>query len=81
MYSERKEITLNNGLVIKSKNGEFPPLQEVAEIEHACAICPVRLLCDDNNEFDCQVYGMFDGFYFGLDDALTFIEKWTEFFL
>lgn len=66
-----------NGLVLQNIEGNFPPLQDVAEVEHACDICPVRLLCQDNNEFDCQVYGMFSGFYVNLDDVLEFLETHT----
>ena len=75
MFSEIKSVTLLDGTVLRNKNGEFPPLQEIAEIRHACDVCPVRPLCQDNNEFDCQVYGMFKGYYAGIDDALKFFEK------
>lgn len=62
---------LTNGIVlVKNEDGEYPPLQNVVSIDHACDICPVRKWCQDNNEFGCQVYGMFSGFYFSLDDAL-----------
>lgn len=73
-----QSITLLNGLVIYSKNGTFPPLQEVApDVNHACDVCPVRILCQDNNEFDCMVYGMFDGFHFGFEDGVEILEKYT----
>ena len=73
-FSEKKSVTLTNGLVLQNEGGWFPPLQDIAKIEHACDICPVRVFCKDNNEFDCQVYGMFYGFYFGIDDALDLYE-------
>jgi len=77
MYSTRETITLLNGLVLQNNDG-FPPLQEVApEVKHACEVCPVRICCQDNNEFDCQVYGMFDGFGFNFDDVLEMLEKYT----
>jgi len=69
----RQTVTLKNGLVLENHGDGFPPLQDVADVKNACDICPVRLFCNDNNEFDCQVYGMFDGFYFGIDDALSFV--------
>lgn len=74
-YSDKSQVTLTDGTVITSKDGHFPPLQKVVKVFHACEICPVRIFCQDNNEFDCQVYGMFDGFYFGLDDALDLVGK------
>ena len=74
MFSEIKSVTLLNGMVLKNKKGEFPPLQEITEIR-ACEVYPVRPLCQDHNEYDCQVYGMFKGYYAGIDDALKFFEK------
>ena len=70
------KITLTNGIIIERDDDyNFPPLQDIAKIDHACDICPIRVLCDDNNEFDCQVYGMFQGFYMGIDDALRWVKE------
>ena len=74
-FSERESVTLKNGLVLENHGDGFLPLHDVADEKNACDICPVRIFCNDNNEFDCQVYGMFEGFYFGLDDALELEDK------
>ena len=71
-YISHKKIRLLDGTIIEQdENGNFPPLGDVVDIDRACDICPVRKFCGDNNEFKCQVYGMFEGFYFSLDDALV----------
>jgi hypothetical protein len=56
-----------------SGNEIFPPLKNILKVDHACGICPVRQLCNDNNEFDCQNYGMFFGFYFDIYDAIKLL--------
>lgn len=65
------QATLLDGTTIKAdEKGNFPPLRDIVDVYHACEICPIRSLCDDNNEFDCQIYGMFDGFYDGVHHDL-----------
>ena len=70
------KVKLLNGMIIESIDKyNFPPLKDMIEIKYACEICPLRPLCHDNNEFDCQVYGMFSGFYLRAIDALKFIKN------
>lgn len=71
-------VTLTNGFILKRIDEyRFPPLQDVLEIDNACDICPIRILCEDNNEFDCQVYGMFQGFYMSFETALDWVKDHT----
>ena len=73
------KVTLLNGFEIaKDEDGRFPPLQEVFEIYHACDICPLRPMCGDNNEFGCQVDGMFSSFYMSGIDAIEYMKKRNE---
>lgn len=70
-----KKVKLLNGIEIETfineqGNEQFPPLQDVLKIKHACDVCPLRKECEDNNEFDCQVYGMFMGFFYDRFDVL-----------
>ena len=84
------KVKLTNGLVIEGTKREnekaldkiffvprfdFPPLQDLIETYHACEICPLRPLCNDNNEFDCQTSGMFAGFHVGEEDAIEYMMK------
>jgi hypothetical protein len=67
---------------------DYPPLQEVCDVKNACDICPDEIrkpCCYDrltgesnfmgNNEFDCQIYGMFGGFYCNEDWFLDTIKR------
>ncbi len=59
------DIKLLSGLIVKEsaeKYQSYIALQDIAEVDYACEICPIRTPCGDNNQFDCQVYGMFSGF-------------------
>lgn len=68
---EHSKIRLTDGTVIeKDADGKFPPLMNILPNIRACVVCPVRHVCQDNNEFDCNTYGMFDGFYATLNDLL-----------
>ena len=59
-----KTATLTNGIVIEAmKSGSFPPLQQVLPKVFPCSVCPVEAICEGNNPFDCEVYGMFGGYY------------------
>ena len=75
MTFERESITLLNGFVIeRQSDGFWPALQDVQpDVDHACDICPLRIFCDDNNEFDCQCYNMFSGFYFTWEEGIRFL--------
>lgn len=71
-----KTVTLKNGLVLWANDkGNYPPLKDIIKIDHACEICPIRPLCLDNNEIDCQIYGMFQGYYADLDASLAIIQQ------
>lgn len=77
-FSGMENVQLKNGIILQNMDGMFPPLQDIAEVAYACEICPIRVFCGDNNEFDCQVYGMFAGFCFGVDDALGMATKYCR---
>lgn len=61
------EIKLLDNTTIEVVDGKFPALKEVevAGVSRACEICPIRQVCGDNNEWDCQEYQMFSGFWDG----------------
>jgi hypothetical protein len=81
----KHKVLLKNGLEIESDDeGRFKPLREICSFNYACDLCPdlIKNPCSfnentgisekgGNNEFDCSVYGMFDGFYCGVRFFLT----------
>ena len=59
-------VRLTDGREItRQSNGDWPPLQDAIELGSAiaCTICPLRGDCWAGNDFDCEVHGMFLGFY------------------
>lgn len=57
----------------------WPAFQDIRpDVEFACEVCPIRKFCGDNNEFDCQVYGMFSGFYLKDEFAPVFNNRYSE---
>ena len=61
---------------IKAKDGQFPAIKDIfGERMDACSICPIWEVCEGNNEFDCSVYGMFDGGNFYLSDLIKVCEE------
>jgi hypothetical protein len=79
-----QKVKLRDGKVIKVNDDHmtFKPYQEMygkKEDPYACKICPIYEVCQGNNEFDCEVYGMFSGGSFMLDDLIEVCEdarKW-----
>lgn len=70
-------ITLTDGTVIKKTPDGFPPYSEINPGANPCNVCPVRPLCDDNNEFKCSNYGMFDGAYWSFEDVIKMCKTVT----
>ncbi len=56
-----QKIFLRNGLEVKQIDEVFKPLQEIDKTLDAHDVCPIQELCDYNNCFDCETYGMFSG--------------------
>ena len=78
-YIKADEICLRDGTVIhKNDRGEFPPYSKISDTGEPCKVCPVRLMCDDNNSFDCDTYSMFQGAYFSFDAVLKFCNELVE---
>ncbi len=80
MYLPDSVTLLDGTVIVKDGNEEFPPYIKInprADIDNlrACAVCPVRALCDDNNEFDCSTYGMFQGAYWNFEDVIELCKK------
>ena len=71
-------VRLTDGTVIhKLENGHWPEFQKARpSVPYACDVCPIRKFCGDNNEFDCQVYGMFTGFYLEDEFEPVFDNRW-----
>jgi hypothetical protein len=59
-----ESIALRDGTVLNKGSLGWPAMQDIApQHRYACDVCPLNHLCQDGNEFDCQVYGMFSGFW------------------
>ena len=74
------KIKLKNGIEVEVDGyGWGAPLEELMNMTgvSACDVCPsiIKEACGGNNSFDCQVYGMFQGFYFTFDEFCRFILK------
>jgi hypothetical protein len=69
--TEISSVQLKNGVTLfKDERGNWPSYQDVGDgRDYVCEVCPIRKYCGDNNEFDCNVYEMFSGFYL-LDEYL-----------
>ncbi len=71
-------VRLTDGTVLhKLETGQWPEFQKAYPTTTcACDVCPIRKFCGDNNEFDCQVYGMFCGFYLEDEYEAAFDNRW-----
>ena len=65
-----KKIKLLDGSTLEWEGDNPPALQDVKKVKYACDVCPIKDKCKGGNEWDCQVYGMFTGFYCGYEDVL-----------
>ena len=72
---EQESILLRDGTKITPCGYHFPPLQDILETCNACKICPIWEVCEGNNEFDCQAYGMFSGGNFYLSDLIKVCDE------
>ncbi len=72
-----KKIKLRNGKDITPDDQDhFEAMQDIdTECEHPCKICPIFEVCEGNNQFDCLVYGMFDGGNFYLTDLIKVCDE------
>lgn len=67
-------LKLKNGVTIPSN---FPPAQDFVDCVEVdlCEVCPILEACGRNNCFDCEVYGMFDGFYINIKELADLCGK------
>lgn len=60
----KENAILKNGIELEYSDdnvNEFKALNEIDKNLNARDVCPIQELCDYNNCFDCDVYGMFSG--------------------
>lgn len=74
---------LTDGFVVRKVFSDgrwrWPAIQDIRpDVEFACEVCPIRKFCGDNNEFDCQVYEMFSGFYLEDEFVPVFDNRYSE---